>query len=784
MDFNPHKPIPPCPPPDLPDFCPPPQHPHHGGGMPPVPSVVEGQSLYEAMNTLTDRVNTCIKTYNEVMSHSYAALDDLRKAAQENGAYYGPCEVWTEPGYYADESASYTLVFKNVVDRRCQPIRVQLKLAYGNTTNSAVEQNIMSASKAHFADKIVIAQPIPEDKKGWYGKTILNGCPIPSIDKPELYTVGFTKSGVMRVYNNSVTIDQMLRDTIDDSMGCSGVLVQHGEVCADSYLQKIPNWDKQVARVAVGQNLNTRQVIFLTCGNENDVNKKGMTSKAVANVLRQYGCDIAVELCEGTGSMAMDKGQLMYEPSNETIPNGYAFWVISRAHFYMNDYERELALLLQNYGENLWNLKTTRSHLDRVEQTLYSEVERLDGRIDTETAERIEADTKLANDLAAEIERALAAEQANTTLIQQEAARAAAAEAKLDSDIKNEAKLREAGDEDNKARIESEAQRAADAEKALSELLAQETSRAEAAEKRLGTDLDTEVNRAKDEEARLQKAVDAEQLRAATAERDLGDAIRNEASIREQADTTIRDLINQEAMDRANADNSLRSAITDLNTTVDKKLAEEVAERQEVETQLKNLIDSNKTDIESKLADEKSERLAQDSVLQTHIDEVEHKLHAEIADEARDRQARDAELDTKITNVTISLNNSVKEQNERIQAVEERMDTVEQKMEALDPDTLAQAAADKVGEDIKQGTITLPPATENTPGAVKPGPGMTVDTDGTLHFDYELKPATADTLGGIKVGAGLSVAEDGTLSTAAPTIDTITDEEIDSMWDE
>ena len=340
-----------CPEPDMPQFCPPPQKPP-APCMPPVPSVVEGNSLYEAVNNLTNRVNVCISTYNDVMRNCYETLHNLERAAEENGAYYGPCDVWTEQGYYADESATYTLIHKNVVDRHGEPIRVKLHLAYSNTTNSQIEQNLASASKITYADKIVVA--IPKGPNGWYGNAIWNGAPIKTSDAPELYTVGFTKSGVMRVYQNSVSTDQMLRDTIVDAMGCSGVLIQNGQITDDSYQQNIPNRTEQVARVVMGQNLDTREVIFLVCGNENDVNRKGMTSKACANILLQYGCDIAVELSEGAEAGAMDKGSLMFVPDNDTIPDAYAFWYISRKRFYKNDYQRELAELMQNYGACIW----------------------------------------------------------------------------------------------------------------------------------------------------------------------------------------------------------------------------------------------------------------------------------------------------------------------------------------------------------------------------------------------------------------------------------------------
>lgn len=390
---------------DFPDFCPPPSKPPIPCN-PPVPSVVQGTSLYEAVNNLTNRVNVCINTYNDVMRNCYATLHNLEKAAEENGAYYSPCDVYTEEGYSADEGATYTLIHKNVVDRRGEPIRVKLHLAYGNTTNSKIQQGLFSASKITYADKIMIAQPMGEN--GWYGKPIWNGCPIPGADAPNLYTMGFTRSGVMKVYSNSVSTDQMLRDTVEDAMGVSGVLIMNGQITDDSYTTNIPNAKEQTSRVCVGQNLDTREVIFLVCGNENNVNKKGLTSKACANILLQYGCDIAVELCEGSSAGAMDKGSLMFVPENNEIPEGYCFWYISRACFYRSDYERELAELMQNYGQCIWNTYLNKKDIDKLRTDLENEInnrieadnalkaedERIENKLDEEIATRTESDER------------------------------------------------------------------------------------------------------------------------------------------------------------------------------------------------------------------------------------------------------------------------------------------------------------------------------------------------------------------------------------------------------
>ena len=445
--------------PDMPAFCPPVAPPPPCS--PPVPSVVEGESLYQAVNNLTNRVNVCINTYNDVMANCYKTLHNLEAAAQENGAYYGPCEVWTEEGYDANESATYTLIHKACVDRRGEPIRMELHLAYGNTTNSKIEQSLWSASKITYADKIVVAQPMGAN--GWYGNAIWHGAPINSASEPSLYTVGFTRAGVMRVYSNAVSVDQMLRDTVENAMGCSGVLIQNGQITEDSWRENIPNATEQVSRIVMGQNLDTREVIFLVCGNENDVNRKGMTSKACAEILLQYGCDIAVELAEGTSAGAMDKGSLIFTPDNDNVPNAYAFWYISRKCFYRTDYERELAELMQNYGRAIWETYLNYNRIQDLRSDLNEEIQnRIDGdnalntALEQEIQDRKDGDAALNAALQQEITDRTNADVAINARIDQEIEDRKAGDAALNTALSQEVSDRKAADAALKAELEAE----------------------------------------------------------------------------------------------------------------------------------------------------------------------------------------------------------------------------------------------------------------------------------------------------------------------------------------
>lgn len=373
-------PPPPCgapyPPPFQPQPCPPPM-PKPMPCVPPAPSVCQGMDLYEAMNGLTDRVNTCIATYNDVMANSYQALRNLEHAAEANGAYYGDCEVSTEQGYYADEGNTYCVTRKKVVDRFGEPIRMQLKLAYDNTTNSNLEQPIDDASMIECAQVIASCEV---GENGWVGNCFYKGAPLPSVESGEGYCVAFTRNGTMRVYANAINQSQLLNDGVENSMSCVGRIIVDGEVKDEVAAAVAPI-------VAMGQNTVTKEVFFVSAGSDANQVKQGLTnrglsSKACADILKGYGCDIGVVLSTGDNAMLLDRGENTFVPS--TLPNqvkAKAFWYITRKAHYKNDYDRQLAELIQNYGQlrytallnqlSILNLKNyTEAEISRINEQL------------------------------------------------------------------------------------------------------------------------------------------------------------------------------------------------------------------------------------------------------------------------------------------------------------------------------------------------------------------------------------------------------------------------------
>ena len=354
--------------------------------VPPAPSVCQGMDLYEAMNGLTDRVNTCIATYNDVMANSYQALRNLEHAAEANGAYYGDCEVSTEQGYYADEGNTYCVTRKKVVDRFGEPIRMQLKLAYDNTTNSNLEQPIDDASMIECAQVIASCEV---GENGWVGNCFYKGAPLPSVESGEGYCVAFTRNGTMRVYANAINQSQLLNDGVENSMSCVGRIIVDGEVKDEVAAAVAPI-------VAMGQNTVTKEVFFISAGSDANQAKQGLTnrglsSKACADILKGYGCDIAVVLSTGDNAMLLDKGENAFVPS--TLPNqtkAKAFWYITRKAHYKNDYDRQLAELIQNYGQLRYTALLNQLSILNLKDYTEAEISRINVQL-TEFLHQLEA---------------------------------------------------------------------------------------------------------------------------------------------------------------------------------------------------------------------------------------------------------------------------------------------------------------------------------------------------------------------------------------------------------
>ena len=172
-------------------------------------------------------------------------------------------------------------------------------------------------------------------------------------------------------------------------------------------------------------------------------------------------------------------------------------------------------------------------------------------QIKAEADRAIAAETKIANDLAAEVTTARAAEKANSDAIVAEKERATIAENKLTADLA------------------AEVTRAKEAESGITSALTAETTRATAAETQLSNDLATEVTRATTEETRLTTHLNDEITRAKNAENNLSNALSTEvtrAQAAEAANTSkIADntkAILDEVVRSKEAEASIVSALT------------------------------------------------------------------------------------------------------------------------------------------------------------------------------------------------------------------------------
>lgn len=594
------EPCNPCNPHPKPGLCPTPaKHPCYPPFISPTPEIAEGMSVMEQVNVLTKKVNTAMCTYNDVMARCYQTLHNMECAAQENGAYYNNHEVWTEEGYSAEDSCPYTIIHKACVDRNGQPIRMDLHLAYGNTTNSQITQDAFNASNVARANILIPA--IPLTGKGWYGNVFYKGAPLPSNDEPTLYTVGFTRSGVMNVYSNQITPDQMQRDCIVNAMGVSGVLAMQGAITNDEYRANIPNANIKTARVVMGQNPETREVMMLVCGGDKE---PGMISLNCANILLKYGCTTIVEVCEGNTACAMDKGSMLFVPNNAEIPDTYAYWVISRECFYKNDYQRELADLTQNYGYCVW-----------VNLLNNLQVEGLSERITQEIQDRIDGDNTL-----------------NELIQQEEAARKAAVEA-LQKALDAETARAESAETTLQENIDKEVQNRIDDVNA-------EQVRAEAAEKQLQANIDAEQAAREAADTTLQENLDAETSAREAADTQLQKNITSEETARKEKDTDLQKQINTEVSERTDQ-------VSDLTAKLDK----EVGERKGADAVLQTQVTAN--------TENSNNALLQVGLLNTRVQTAEGKINQNITDIGTNKGAIDG-LTTRVTTAegTIASNTS------------------------------------------------------------------------------------------------------------------------------
>lgn len=509
-------------PPQKPPVCQPPQP--VMGQIPPVPTVIEGSSLYEAMGKVIERTNMCINQWNCISKNCYEAMNACVAAARSNDVYYDDCEVNYQEGYDTTEGCAYAIVEKKAVDRKGKPIFVSLAPAYDNTTNSGVEQGIFDMSFIKSANVIMTAVQAGSDK--WFGPAMYRGAAIPGETKTDGYVYGFNRHGALRYFKGDVTETTLCQNQMVDVIGGCVPILYDGKV-----IEGVEAMTQKQAICAIGFNCGTGSVFFFSCSAQN---QPGMGIASVARILQGYGCTTAVVTSAttntpaATGEGMLYMGQMTTDPVNAKEPKNLAYWVISKCPNFNNAFQKEVADLVQTTGRNAWET-----------YLLGVQIQSFDDRI-----------TQNAKDIAAEIERATAAEEALDQKIEAETDRAEAAEDALDK------------------KVDAETERAKAAETALDNKIVAETNRATAAENKIASDLQAEVTRATTRETQIQAALDAEIQARIAADNDLINAIEQEVLARKAADVALENKIDAVDKKIQKQITNIEGNITNLETQI------------------------------------------------------------------------------------------------------------------------------------------------------------------------------------------------------------------------
>ena len=509
-------------PPQKPPVCQPPQP--VMGQIPPVPTVIEGSSLYEAMGKVIERTNMCINKWNCISKNCYEAMNACVAAARSNDVYYDDCEVNYQEGYDTTEGCAYAIVEKKAVDRKGKPIFVSLTPAYDNTTNSGVEQGIFDVSFIKSANVIMTAVQAGSDK--WFGPAMYRGAAIPGESNPDGYVYGFNRHGALRYFKGDVTETTLCQNQMVDVIGGCVPIIYDSKI-----IDGVEAMTQKQAICAIGFNCGTGSVFFFSCSAQN---QPGMGIASVARILQGYGCTTAVVTSAttntpaATGEGMLYMGQMTTDPVNAKEPKNLAYWVISKCPNFNNAFQKEVADLVQTTGRNAWET-----------YLLGVQIQSFDDRI-----------TQNAKDIAAEIERATAAEEALDQKIEAETNRAEAAEDALDK------------------KIDAETERATAAETALDNKIVAETNRATAAENKIASDLQAEVTRATTRETQIQAALDAEIQARIAADNDLINAIEQEVLARKAADVALENKIDAVDKKIQTQITNIEGNITNLETQI------------------------------------------------------------------------------------------------------------------------------------------------------------------------------------------------------------------------
>jgi len=487
--------------------------------VPPVPSPIEGSSLYESMDMLTNRVNLCIEQWNCISKNCYEALHKVVEAARSNDVYYDDCEVHYQAGYDEIEGAAYSIVEKKAVDKKGDPIFVKLYPAYNNTSNPGVKQKIFDASFINSANVIITA--VQASDNTWGGPAMINGSQIPGTSQETGYVYGFTKRGSLRYFPYNTNPTTLCQQGMVDVIGGCIPVVYDGKVVDD-----IPDPDTKKSITAIGFNSGNGSVFFFSCSAQTE---PGITLKSCGRILTEYGCTVGVvtsatinETTAQSSEGMLYLGQMTTEPIQAIQPENVAYWVVSKKRCFQNKFEKEVADLVQTTGRNAWQT-----------YLLGVQIQSFDDRI-----------------------------TANYIAIQKEIERATNAENVLQENIDAETNRAKQAENILNTKIEDETKRALTAEDELNKKIQAETDRATAEELSIRSDLNDEILRATNREREIQSALDSEIAKRIAADNDIINSIEQETLARKASDEELRTLI-EKLVAQTN------TKITTLETTID-----------------------------------------------------------------------------------------------------------------------------------------------------------------------------------------------------------------------
>lgn len=352
-------------------------------------NMTEAQQIQE----LIDRVDCMTKTFNDYSKTVFGAYEAVVNSATCNDAYYD--EVKVQSGFITGAGVSYKVIDIPFLDRADQPIYLELGLAYNNTQNIGVTEDILDASYRTIADKIVTASTGPyidgNTTTGWDGIVYYGGAPISRPTHSVNYTLAALSNGFLKVYPNTTTEDVMRNDRVMDAIGCMSVLINEGVATPNLYGSDA---NETKARVGIGMNYATKHRFIVVVDGTDTI---GCTSADLGSIFLNLGCNVAAEVCTGAKAVGVDKGMFMYNPStvNENgapdAPQVCAFWFITKRRHYHNEYVKDVAELTQNVGKQTWEATVANKNVEGM----WSEIQSIREGLTTETAERKEADEEL-----------------------------------------------------------------------------------------------------------------------------------------------------------------------------------------------------------------------------------------------------------------------------------------------------------------------------------------------------------------------------------------------------